>query len=1383
MTRFIQSLSSRIALSGVSVVIMVFLALHLSPVAWGAPICLAGDCSGGEVCVSTQGCVAISMSVNTIVTATTVGYNVDVNGVDPWTLYACLGPRTVCDTKPHSDTNFWKQVGAVDLKTKFAVYNVRPGKTYTASLFVQTDPTTTLEQEATATTWPAFPAPPTISNIGQNTATINWALPFSADSKVRYGIFPQDWQSEYSLPAGQTFSAVAGLSSGKSWAVGQSGAIVNRTISGWQVQNSQTTADLITIDGYDDNSLWVAGKAGVVLRTTNGGGSWDSQSALYSNPADDIYGISTSTDSTAWIAGTQGVHFFDGSLCQTRTPPVSGSFYSVLTLNNHEVWVGGSTGKVYHTINGGTIWTTQNTGGAGTINTLASLDGKTIWAGGANGGLWRSTDSGQTWLTMTTGTAQQINSLSMLSPSEVWFGAANGIGSSTNANGANPTFTFDASVLGAVPSVQSIAFANGSSLIAVGQNKLGAYRCHSSPTSCANVQSDSNIIVPPSSHSVQLNGLSQGQPYFFSVESVGSGVGWGAFGTFMTGQPDTIPPVTAFINPPSPGPTYTNTTPFAVTGTASDTPPGSVQSVTLTKNGTPQSVSGTTSWSSNVALSPGLNALVATATDGGSNTATANSSLFYDATKPVVSITAPTNGSTVNTNPFNVTGTSTDNAANDSGLASIVMTVNGGSPQSIAVAAGTGSFNWNASASLNVGSNTVAVTVADRAGNTQTTQVTFTYVAPSFNLTVTPASQTAFSGDIVTYTATLTSQNGFAGSVNLSAVVAPGGPTVSFSPSVVTLTAGSTATSTLTVATAGANGNTYTITTTATGGSVTKTASVQLILKAAPDFSISATPSPLSIIAGQSGSYTVTVSANNTFAGPITFSVTGIPSNVTGTFSPPSVTLANSQITTVSLNIVTQATAANGDYPLTITGNGTNAANGQIITPAPTTSVILHISPAPDIGLNFTPASQTANAGGLAVVYSGTVTSMNGFGGTGTQVNLTVTSDYAGSGLTMTLQPNQVILASGDVKTTALNVIVANSVPGGTYHLTVTASGGSVTKQATVNLVVNEDTSPPIITNIVPTPNFDRVRITWTTDEPANSAIKIYTDVARANQYGQNETLSTFCTSACHDLVYATLAPLTTYYFTVTSTDTDPTPGGPRTTIATTDASGNPLQFTTLDTPDTTPPDVTLVTPADQTTVTGNTDVTGHGHDDKKVDHIKLAIDNLTPGTTEPPIATTIGCSGQDCDYSYTWNTGAFGAAGNGVHTVTVTAVDGAGNPSSPVTHTVTVDNDFTDPQLTSGPDAINLVCTTTCKITIVWTTDDQSTSEVGYDTPVPQYCDPVSGACTYSQHQAYDDAAPSDSSPAYTSHSVTLTNLNKNVLYHYRVFSCNKTGRCLQSG
>jgi hypothetical protein len=199
----------------------------------------------------------------------------------------------------------------------------------------------------------------------------------------------------------------------------------------------------------------------------------------------------------------------------------------------------------------------------------------------------------------------------------------------------------------------------------------------------------------------------------------------------------------------------------------------------------------------------------------------------------------------------------------------------------------------------------------------------------------------------------------------------------------------------------------------------------------APDFSLAATPSSESVPRGTSATWTVTVSPSGGFADPVDLSVSGLPAGATGSFSPPSLGSGSSTLT------VTTASVAAGTYPLTITG--TDEGDSALVHSVP---VSLTVS-APDFGLSVSPSSRTATAGG-GTTYTVTVSPSGGFAAL-----VSLSASGLPSGATATFSPAS--LSSGS---STLTVTTSSSTPTGTYGLTITGSGGGLTRTTSATLTV-----------------------------------------------------------------------------------------------------------------------------------------------------------------------------------------------------------------------------------------------------------------------------------------------------------------------------------------
>ncbi|HEY2168671.1 MAG TPA: hypothetical protein VGJ30_03540, partial [Candidatus Angelobacter sp.] len=199
---------------------------------------------------------------------------------------------------------------------------------------------------------------------------------------------------------------------------------------------------------------------------------------------------------------------------------------------------------------------------------------------------------------------------------------------------------------------------------------------------------------------------------------------------------------------------------------------------------------------------------------------------------------------------------------------------------------------------------------------------------PNYTLSASPSSLTVTQGSSGNSTITVTPSGGFTGSVSLSTSALPSGVTASFGTnpttgtSVVTFTASSTATT-----------GTSSVTITGTSGTLSHTTSISLTINsvATPNFSLSASPSSLSVTQGSSGNSTITVTPSGGFTGSVTLSNSALPSGVTASFG------TNPTTSTSVLTFTASSTATTGTSTITITG-----VSGTL---SHTTSISLTVNP------------------------------------------------------------------------------------------------------------------------------------------------------------------------------------------------------------------------------------------------------------------------------------------------------------------------------------------------------------------------------------------------------------------------------------------------------
>jgi len=319
-------------------------------------------------------------------------------------------------------------------------------------------------------------------------------------------------------------------------------------------------------------------------------------------------------------------------------------------------------------------------------------------------------------------------------------------------------------------------------------------------------------------------------------------------------------------------------------------------------------------------------------------------------------------------------------------------------------------------------------------GNTPDIRILLQLAPPAdFGGSVTPSLQQIVPGGSTSFTVNVSALNGFTGDVSLSVSGLPSGVTGSFSPNAVTGGSG-TSTLTLTASSSVPLGN-YSLTITGTSGSLSHSLPANLIVNSSlGDFTGTVQPNPQNIIAGNSGSYTITISPTGGYNGSVNLSHSGLPPGSSATLNPTTILGASGSAT---LTVFTATSTAQNVYPITI-----SATSGPL---SHSTAANLGVrSSTPDWNASISPSSQSAAVGSTAS-YAITVVPANGF-----SADLTITADGLPPGATS----NAPIFAFSPYNGLSLSVSLPPGTQPGTYQLLVTGKGGGVIHQGVVTLNV-----------------------------------------------------------------------------------------------------------------------------------------------------------------------------------------------------------------------------------------------------------------------------------------------------------------------------------------
>lgn len=202
--------------------------------------------------------------------------------------------------------------------------------------------------------------------------------------------------------------------------------------------------------------------------------------------------------------------------------------------------------------------------------------------------------------------------------------------------------------------------------------------------------------------------------------------------------------------------------------------------------------------------------------------------------------------------------------------------------------------------------------------------------SPNFSLSAAPSSQSISKSSSGNFTVTIFPSNGFNSSVALSVISGlPAGASASFSPS--SVNGGSWASTMAVNIGSSTTSGTYTLTIQGTSGGLTRTTTVSVTVPSPPaDFSISASPSSLTISQGLSDNSIITITPSNGFNSSVTLSgPTGLPVGASSTYQTNPVPGGSG---TSRMKITIGATTGAGTYTLTVTATGGGQSHNTSVT-------------------------------------------------------------------------------------------------------------------------------------------------------------------------------------------------------------------------------------------------------------------------------------------------------------------------------------------------------------------------------------------------------------------------------------------------------------------
>ena len=207
------------------------------------------------------------------------------------------------------------------------------------------------------------------------------------------------WQNP--LPQGNTLNAIQRAGSNRFFAAGKFGAIIRSDDGGlsWQACTSGVTTELYALAFFNADTGLAVGARGTILRTRDGGESWQRLPAPDTTTYYAIYMFDYNTMIATGSGGAIIQSYNGGDFWETRVSNTTQNLYAIASNGIDYTYATGQDGMLVRSLNGGETWSPYSwaASGATTIRALLFPGNSIGLALGEFGRVYRSQNNGGNW--------------------------------------------------------------------------------------------------------------------------------------------------------------------------------------------------------------------------------------------------------------------------------------------------------------------------------------------------------------------------------------------------------------------------------------------------------------------------------------------------------------------------------------------------------------------------------------------------------------------------------------------------------------------------------------------------------------------------------------------------------------------------------------------------------------------------------------------------------------------------------------------------------------------------------------------------------------------------------------------------------------------------
>lgn len=206
----------------------------------------------------------------------------------------------------------------------------------------------------------------------------------------------------------------------------------------WTHKAGSPRSYLMSIDMVDDSVGWVVGQNELIMKTTDGGSNWKTQTPAI---AGDLYAVSAIDRDHAFAGGNRA--FAGGSIFMSTTDggrtwsrtimPGAVTITALSFVDARRGWAATDSYNVLRTTDGGVNWTQQ--GVPVPLHSIDFVDSSYGWCTGTSGLIYATTNGGLTWNAQAVGQVSLFLSINFVDRSYGWVAGEHLILRTTNGGG------------------------------------------------------------------------------------------------------------------------------------------------------------------------------------------------------------------------------------------------------------------------------------------------------------------------------------------------------------------------------------------------------------------------------------------------------------------------------------------------------------------------------------------------------------------------------------------------------------------------------------------------------------------------------------------------------------------------------------------------------------------------------------------------------------------------------------------------------------------------------------------------------------------------------------------------------------------------------------